>query len=171
MGRGRLSIPECAAALSFEAGMDQIRLFLERIGLEPTEVSLSDGRGNQYTDLFSPRTVSDLLRVMTTRPDFATFFDALPLLGVDGSETGTVPATSQVASKVVAKSGTTVASDLMNQCLLVMTRALAGYVTAQSGRQLTFAVYVNDVPIAEVNDLFAIITKQGTIAEALFERY
>lgn len=155
---------------SFEAGMAQIQSFLERIGLDTEEVSLSDGRGNEYTDLFSPRTVSHLLRAMATRPDFPAYFDALPILGVDGSEIDTVPSTSPVAGKAVAKSGTTVAGDLMNQRPLVMTRALAGYMTAASGRELVFAIYVNDVPLTEqlVDDLFVVIKDQGTMAKAIF---
>jgi len=157
---------------SFEAGMTQIHAFLERIGLDPAEVSLSDGRGNEYTDLFSPRTVSDLLRALATRPEFPVFVDALPSLGVDGTETETVSPTSPVRGKAVAKSGTTVAGDLMNQRPLLMTRAIAGYVTASSGRELTFAVYVNDVPLVElVDDIFAIIKEQGTIIEAIYAQH
>ena len=38
--------------------------------------------------------------------------------------------TSPVRGKAVAKSGTTVAGDVMNQRSLVMVRALAGYLTA-----------------------------------------
>ncbi|MDQ3695256.1 MAG: D-alanyl-D-alanine carboxypeptidase/D-alanyl-D-alanine-endopeptidase [Chloroflexota bacterium] len=155
---------------TFDVGMDQIRIFLEGIGLDPTLVSLSDGRGNEYTDLFSPRTVSELLRLMTGRDDFAAYFESLPILGVDGSEATTVPASSAVAGQARAKSGTTVAGDLMNNRPLVMTRALAGYMTARSGRELIFAIYVNDVPIAAVSDLFTLITEQGTIAEIIFEQ-
>ena len=157
---------------SFDAGMSQIGAFLERVGLDPGDVSLGDGRGNEYTDLFSPRTVSALLRTMATRPDFPAYVDALPILGVDGSEVDTVPATSPVAGKAFAKSGTTGAGDLMNGRPVLMTRALAGYMTARSGRELTFAIYVNDVPLVGlVDDLFAIIKEQGTIAEALFARH
>jgi D-alanyl-D-alanine carboxypeptidase len=43
--------------------------------------------------------------------------------------------------------------------------------TARSGRELTFAIYVNDVPIADVTDVFALIKEQGTIAEAIFARH
>ena len=108
---------------TFDAGLAQIPPFLEQTGIDPDAVSLSDGRGNEYTDLFSPRTVSRLLPAMTTRPDFPAYFDALPILGVDGTEVDTVAPTSPVRGKAVAKSGTTVAGDLMNQRLLVMTGA------------------------------------------------
>ena len=153
---------------SFDAGLQRIPPFLEQLGLDPDRVSLSDGRGNEYTDLFSPRTVAHLLQAMATQPDFPAYFDALPILGVDGSEADTVAPTSPVRGKAVAKSGTTVAGDVMNQRPLVMVRALAGYMTASSGRELVFAIYVSDVPLADVLDVLTIITEQGSIAEVIF---
>jgi D-alanyl-D-alanine carboxypeptidase/D-alanyl-D-alanine-endopeptidase (penicillin-binding protein 4) len=151
---------------TFDAGMAQIPPFLQKIGLDSDAVSLSDGRGNEFTDLFSPRTVSSLLHTMTMQPDFDAYFHGLPILGVDGTETDTVPASSPVAGKAYAKSGTTVAGDVANQRPLVMTRALAGYVTAATGRELIFASYVNNVPIADlVNGVFDVIHDQGKIVE------
>ena len=153
---------------SFAAGLQQIRPFLQQIGLDPDEVSLSDGRGNEYTDLFRPRTVSHLLQAMATRPDFPAYFDALPILGVDGSEIDTVAPTSPVRGKAFAKSGTTVDGDVMNQRALTMVRALAGYLKAKSGRELIFAIYVSDVPLADALDVLTIIKEQGSIAEVIF---
>jgi D-alanyl-D-alanine carboxypeptidase/D-alanyl-D-alanine-endopeptidase (penicillin-binding protein 4) len=160
-----------AGETSFAAGMNQIRVFLEDIGLDPGLVSLSDGRGNEYTDLFSPRTVAQLLFLMTRQDDSVPYFDSLSILGVDGSETITVPADSPVAGNARAKSGTTLDVDLMNERQIVMTRALAGYMTAKSGRDLIFAIYVNDVPIASIDDLFTILEEQGTMVEIIFEQY
>ena len=154
---------------SFAAGLQQIPPFLQQIGLDPNEVSLSDGRGNEYTDLFSPRTVSHLLQVMATRPHFPAYFDALPILGIDGSEIDTVAPTSPVRGKAFAKSGTTVDGDVMNQRTLTMVRALAGYLTARSGRELIFAIYVSDVPLADTLDILTIIEEQGSIAEVIFD--
>lgn len=159
-----------AGETSFEAGLAEIGVFLREIGLDPGLVSLSDGRGNEYTDLFSPRTVSQLLFLMTRQDDFAPYFDSLSILGVDGSETITVPADSPVAGKSRAKSGTTVAGDLMNLRPIVMTRALTGYMTTTSGRDLIYAIYVNDVPVASIDELFTILEDQGAMVEAIFEQ-
>jgi D-alanyl-D-alanine carboxypeptidase len=62
-----------------------------------------------------------------------------------------------------------VAGDLMNQRALAMTRALAGYLTAKSGRELIFTTYVNDVPRADVLDIFTGIKEQGTIVEVIYD--
>jgi D-alanyl-D-alanine carboxypeptidase/D-alanyl-D-alanine-endopeptidase (penicillin-binding protein 4) len=153
----------------FEDGMAQIAAFLTRAGLDPSLASLSDGRGNVYTDLFSGRTVSQLLRYMATRPDFATYSDAQPIFGVDGTETMTVPPTSPVRGRAAAKSGTTAAEDVMNQRIMLMVRGNAGYLTARSGRELVFALYVTNVPMSGIEDVFAIMGDLGKIVEVLYD--
>ena len=73
--------------------------------------------------------------------------------------------TSPVRGKAVAKSGTTIAGDGMNQRPLTMVRALAGYLTAKSGRELIFTIYVSDVPLAGTLEILTVIKEQGSIAE------
>ena len=58
----------------------------------------------------------------------------------------------------------------MNQRPLTMVRALAGYLTARSGRELIFAIYVSDVPLADALDVLTVIKEQGSIAEVIFAR-
>ncbi|MGH2530965.1 MAG: D-alanyl-D-alanine carboxypeptidase/D-alanyl-D-alanine endopeptidase [Thermomicrobiales bacterium] len=155
---------------TYEEGMLEVRAIVEQAGIVSALVSLSDGRGNEYTDLFSPRTVARLLAYMATRSDFPAYFDALPILGVDGTEAATVESTSLVAGKAAAKSGMTIAFDLMNQRPVVMTRALAGYLTGQSGRELIFALYLNNVPLSSLEEIISVIHEQGAIVEEIFTR-
>jgi D-alanyl-D-alanine carboxypeptidase/D-alanyl-D-alanine-endopeptidase (penicillin-binding protein 4) len=42
---------------TFEEGMARMLPFIQKTGIDPDTVSLSDGRGNEYSDLFSPHTV------------------------------------------------------------------------------------------------------------------
>jgi D-alanyl-D-alanine carboxypeptidase/D-alanyl-D-alanine-endopeptidase (penicillin-binding protein 4) len=160
-----------AGETDFESGVQAIRPIIEQAGIDPALVAISDGRGNVYTDLFSPHTVSDLLAYMATRDDFPVFFDSLPILGVDGTETLTVTPDSPVAGKSAAKSGTTVDGDLLNQRGLLMTRALAGYLTGKSGREYVYGLYINNVLLEDaLGDVLTIIAEQGAIVEALYER-
>jgi D-alanyl-D-alanine carboxypeptidase/D-alanyl-D-alanine-endopeptidase (penicillin-binding protein 4) len=155
----------------FESGVLAINPIIEQAGIDPALVAISDGRGNVYTDLFSPRVVCQMLMHMATRDDFAAFYDAMPILGVDGTETLTVTPESPVAGKAAAKSGTTVDGDVLNQRGLLMTRALAGYLTGQSGRELVFGLYLNNVPAPDLlADTLTIIADHGAIVEALYER-
>ena len=154
---------------TFEDGLAAIGPFLEGIGVDPAAISLADGRGNERADLFSPRSVAALLHGMATGPNFTAYHDALPILGVDGTEWMSLPSTSPALGKIVAKSGTTIAGDLMNEEYLLLGKADAGYMTARSGRQLVWAVYVNDVLSADLFDLIGVGADIGTIAEAIYE--
>ncbi|MEO7654120.1 MAG: D-alanyl-D-alanine carboxypeptidase, partial [Sphingomicrobium sp.] len=158
--------------VTFDAGMHAIHDFLEKRGLDPKLVSLSDGRGNEFTDLFSPRTIAGLLRNEAKSRDYKTYFDALPILGVDGTEKDTVPASSRIAGKAFLKSGTTVSGDEMNQRAIIMTRGLAGYMMGKSGRELVVALYVNDVPLADdmVPQMMQVIQDQGVILEYVYDQ-
>ncbi|MFC4948303.1 D-alanyl-D-alanine carboxypeptidase/D-alanyl-D-alanine-endopeptidase [Pseudonocardia sp. GCM10023141] len=152
-------------------GMAIVQQFVRKAGIDPATMSLSDGRGNEYTDLFTPATVGALLRYMSTRPDFPTYLASMPRYGVDGTETTVVPPDAPVAGKVAAKSGTTVAEDVMNQRALVMTRGNAGYMTARSGREAVVAVYVMHTPIAVIDDVLAIAAEVAGVVTALWERW
>lgn len=154
---------------TLDEGMVAVGGFVRTAGIDPTTMSLSDGRGNEYTDLFTPRTVAALLRYMSTRPDFPAYSASLPVFGVDGTEQGVVPADSPVAGRVAAKSGTTVAGDAMNQRPLVMTRGNAGYMNSRSGRETVVAVYVMHVPIAGIADVFAVAGDVASVVSALWE--
>lgn len=155
---------------TFEDGMPQLLPFIRKAGIDDNLISLSDGRGNEYTDLFSPRTVTEMLRYMTTRPDFPAYFNSLPIFGVDGTELITVDPTSPVAGKAQAKSGTTVAGDLMHQRLILMTRGNTGFLTTKSGRELVFGLYVMHVPLpGAIDDLFPLIKDLGAIVEVAYD--
>jgi D-alanyl-D-alanine carboxypeptidase/D-alanyl-D-alanine-endopeptidase (penicillin-binding protein 4) len=154
---------------TLDEGMALLQPFIRKAGIDPATLSLSDGRGNEYTDLFTPRTVATLLRYMATRPDFPTYYASLPIFGVDGTETNVVPAGSPSAGKVAAKSGTTVAGDAMNQRALVMTRGNAGYMTSKSGRETVVAAYVMHTPIGAVEEVFGIAQDVGAVVAALWE--
>jgi serine-type D-Ala-D-Ala carboxypeptidase/endopeptidase (penicillin-binding protein 4) len=154
---------------TFGEGLQAIRPFLEQIGVDPAGVSLADGRGNERADLFSPRSVTALLRGMAAGPNFAAYHDALPILGVDGTEWRSLPATSPALGKIVAKSGTTIDDDLLNQEYLLLGKASAGYMTAKSGHELVWAVYVNHVLSSDFLDLIGVGADIGTIAEAIYE--
>ncbi len=154
---------------SWDAGFAAIREMLIDLGIDPAAISLADGRGNERADMFSPRSICDLLRAMAARPEGEALADALPILGVDGTETHAVPADSPVRGKAAAKSGTTAVGDLLNQQILLLGKASAGYMTGESGRRVAYGVYVNDVPLERIEDVYATIADQGAIAAALYE--
>ncbi|MCC6312659.1 MAG: D-alanyl-D-alanine carboxypeptidase/D-alanyl-D-alanine-endopeptidase [Thermomicrobiales bacterium] len=153
---------------TFDAGLQVIGEFLDANGLARDVVSLGDGRGIDVSDLFGPRAICALLLMMAERADFDVFYDALPILGVDGTERAAVPTDSLVKGRARAKSGTSIASNPMNQRLLVLAKASAGYLTGASGREVVYAVFMNDTEMTAIDDVFGLIDDQGAIAEALY---
>jgi D-alanyl-D-alanine carboxypeptidase/D-alanyl-D-alanine-endopeptidase (penicillin-binding protein 4) len=96
--------------------------------------------------------------------DVAPFYQsALPLLGVDGSLAHTgmdLPARGHV----YAKTGTTIERGALK------AQNLAGYIDARSGRQLAFAVFLNDAgPIQSISDVAGVFEDEAAITNAIYE--
>jgi D-alanyl-D-alanine carboxypeptidase/D-alanyl-D-alanine-endopeptidase (penicillin-binding protein 4) len=153
---------------TFEEGMALIGSFLERAGLDVKSISLADGQGGERSNLVTPRAVVHLLRRMAIRPDFSAYHDAQPCLGVDGSLAHSVPPESPARGKVYAKTGTTVSGDMLNQRPVLLIKALAGYMTAASGRRLAFGLYVNDILIQELDEIVRVGDDLARIAEVIY---
>lgn len=137
---------------SFEEGMRLEKIILSGMGIDLTALSLSDGSGISPANLVTPRVVVQLLKFMTTHKDYEVFRDGLPLLGVDGTLSQAVGDGSPAKGKVLAKTGTIGLFDLLNDSGFVQIKALAGYMTAASGRPLAFALFVNHVHTTDAPD-------------------
>ncbi len=146
---------------TFDDGMVMERIFLEKAGLDVKVISLSDGAGGDPADLVTPKATVQLLRYVATRPYFKAFYEALPILGVDGTLAHTVPPDSPARGKLHAKTGTFPIVDLLTQKLTLRAKGLAGYLTASSGRELVVAFLVNNVPLMEDSDDFAQMMRVG----------
>ena len=119
---------------SIADGQVVIRAMLAEAGVAEHAVSLSDGSGMSSYNRVSPRGMTTLLRWIERQPWGAEWRRTLPVGGTDGTLKRRF-ANTPLAGHITAKTGT-----------LNATNALAGYFTAASGRELTFAIYANDVP-------------------------
>jgi PBP4 family serine-type D-alanyl-D-alanine carboxypeptidase len=126
-----------------QAGFDLEHRFLEKAGLDLSAASQSDGAGGAA--LYTPDFMVHYLEYLSKQPFFPGFFNALPVLGIDGTlwdiQTGT-PA----AGHVMAKTGTFGESNALNRNLIVTGKGLAGFVKTRDGHTLAIAVYANFVP-------------------------
>jgi len=113
----------------------------------------------------APRATVQVLRSMSATPVAEVFRQALPILGVDGSlaHTGVdLPARGHV----FAKTGTTISDGELK------AQVLAGYVQTRGGRELAFAVYVNDYgAITSLDDVSAVFADEARLADVLYEEY
>jgi D-alanyl-D-alanine carboxypeptidase/D-alanyl-D-alanine-endopeptidase (penicillin-binding protein 4) len=130
---------------SVAEGLHREGLLLADLGVDVPTISLESGAGGGNGDRVTPRATVQLLRAMARRPDFAAYQAALPVLGVDGTLADAVGADSPARGKVRAKTGTYGDADFLNGRMLLRSKALAGYLTAENGRPLVFAVFLNDV--------------------------
>ncbi|HEY4295356.1 MAG TPA: D-alanyl-D-alanine carboxypeptidase, partial [Paraburkholderia sp.] len=111
------------------------------------------------------RTTATLLSMMSHRPVYTVYRNALPILGVDGSlaAIGTnVPGKEHIA----VKSGATVANGQM------VAMNMAGYIDATSGRRLAYALFVNDAgPITALTDTLDVFDDEADILGIVYARY
>lgn len=119
---------------SIEKGEAVVSAMLAEAGVAPAAASLSDGSGMSSYNRVAPRGTLRLLQFAAQQPWGETLRASLPIGGVDGTLRRRFVGT-MLAGKVQAKTGT-----------LNATNALAGWLTAASGKVLTFAIYANDVP-------------------------
>jgi D-alanyl-D-alanine carboxypeptidase/D-alanyl-D-alanine-endopeptidase (penicillin-binding protein 4) len=123
--------------------------FFQRCGIERRWVSFGGAAGGARADHVTPRATVQLLRQMAGRKDFAGYKEALPVLGVDGTLSKAVEPTSPARGKAFAKTGTLVWDNLLDETELLTSKALAGYLTTSSGRELSFAMFVILLPVGK----------------------
>ena len=152
-----------------QAGFDLEREFLQKAGLDLNGASQGDGEGGAPSAFFTPDFMAHYLAYMSKQKDFATFLNALPILGRDGTLWNIQP-TSPAAGQVHAKTGTFAAYDALNRKLMLTGKGLAGYMTTPGGRHLAFALYVNRVSLPADDDASTRVVGQalGEMAAAGF---
>jgi D-alanyl-D-alanine carboxypeptidase/D-alanyl-D-alanine-endopeptidase (penicillin-binding protein 4) len=149
-------------------GMKAEREFLLRAGVDADTISFGGGAGGSRADYVTPAATVQLLTHMAARPDFATYERALPVLGVDGTLAKSVPEGSPVRGHVRAKTGTLVWENLLDDRLLLTSKALGGYITTKSGKRLAFAVFVNGVHLKGGLDSKRVGSDLGKLCEMIY---
>src|SRR5207253_9551586 len=134
---------------SDRTGFDLEHDFLTRAGLDLSGAQQGDGAGGNAH--FSPEFMVSYLAYMSKQKDFQVFYNALPILGRDGTLFDIQPQ-SPAAGNVHAKTGTFSAYDPLNRRLLVTGKGLAGYMTTKKGEHLALAIYINNVSVPTDRD-------------------
>ncbi len=140
---------------TYDAGHALETPFFQSLGVDTKSVDLVDGSGVSRRNFVTARAVGQLLLGMSKRRDFAAYYDALPIAGVDGTLKSRMVGTL-AAGNVHAKTGT-----------LSQARALSGYVTGRGGELYAFSLLMNNFPgnarsAGAVQDKFAEYLAQMT---------
>ena len=126
--------PANANRTSEEAGIEVVKLFLREAGITPSTLVLTDGSGLSRNDMITAAATLQLLTYMHRHRYAATFRDALPIAGVDGTLRNRFKGTP-AENNLRAKTGT-----------LSSASSLSGYVRDAAGEQLAFSIMVNNYP-------------------------
>ena len=117
---------------SWEEGLKVERRFLiDSVGIDSTQVALSDGSGLSASNLVSPLAFTQLLRFMRQHPRYATFEGGLPLAGKRGSLRNRFVGTP-IEGRVRAKTGS-----------ISRVNTLSGYIEMPDGKTYVFSVMGN----------------------------
>lgn len=151
-----------------QAGFDAENALLSRAKLDLSSASQGDGAGGNAS--FTPDFMVQYLLFMRKQKDFPIFYNALPVLGRDGT-LARIQVSSPAAGHVHAKTGTFSEYDALNKRLLVTGKGLAGYMETQDGKQLVFALYIDNVSVSLDPDATQKIVGQalGEIAAAAYD--
>ena len=151
-----------------KTGFDLEHDFLQRAGLDVLGAQQADGAGGDAH--FTPEFMVSYLAYMSHQKDSATFRNALPILGRDGTLWNIQPS-SPAVGHVFAKTGTFGVSDPLNRRVFVTGKGLAGYITTKDNRHLAFTVYVNNVSVPTDPAAITAVVGQalGEIAAAAYD--
>ena len=152
------------------AGFKVEQAFLQDAKLDLSGAAQGDGAGGDWADLFSPDFMVRYLTYWTTRPDYQVFFNALPILGKDGT-LAKIQTSSSSAGHVFAKTGTFGSEDKLGGRMMLNGKGLVGYVITKDGKKLAFAAYVNHVSLAPDPEAAQQVAGQalGEIAAAAYD--
>jgi D-alanyl-D-alanine carboxypeptidase/D-alanyl-D-alanine-endopeptidase (penicillin-binding protein 4) len=135
---------------SFEAGREEMRLFLAEVGVEGGGYNLLDGSGLSRLDLVTPAAVIKLLQYMYRSPARENWISLLPIAGKDGTLSSRFTE-GAATGRIHAKTGS-----------LSHVSALSGYAERPGGRWVAFSVLVNNYNGA-TSDIRAVMDRICTL--------
>ena len=106
--------------------------FYASAGIDPADVVQSDASGLSRHDLVTPRAVVALLTFAEGQPWYTSYYDSLPIAGVDGTLEDRMKNTP-AAGRIHAKTGS-----------VVHVRTLSGFAETADGRRLIFSFLSNN---------------------------
>src|SRR5690606_13959941 len=123
-------VPGAGATLA--ARRTAVDTALASLGVPTDDLQVADGSGLSRRNFVSARTLVRLLRALDAPAHRSHVRRTLPVAGVDGTLSRRLEGTA-CEGRVLAKTGT-----------LSHARALSGYLTLASGREITFSVLANN---------------------------
>lgn len=116
---------------TFENGIKEVRNFLAEQGVDTILVKMNDGSGLAMGNYTTTGNISRLLYSMKSHRESDVFYNSFSIAGIDGSIKHRFKGT-ELYNNLRAKTG-----------YVSGVRMLSGYMTASSGKQITFSLATN----------------------------
>lgn len=155
---------------TFEQGMRLLGDFtVQETKISPNTFVYVDAAGGNE-NRFTPQAEIEILHYVYKLPkkQFQNYFNALPILGVDGSLED-VAKKSAGAKQVFAKPGTGIAINLGTGKPFLITQAFAGYIKGKNGHLYAYEVVVNNGELSKIDDVFTIFEMDGELSSMIYE--
>jgi len=154
-----------AGSTDCEQGLVEEVITFTGLGVPKTSVFPMDGAGSNDQGRSSPAALASFYRAATRTPYAQALFDSLPVLGKSGTLANVLP-DSPAAGHAQVKTGNRVVGTPAGQ-MIVLGNSLAGYIQANSGRQVTFMIAVANVPISSIDEFLQITDDQARMVAAI----
>jgi D-alanyl-D-alanine carboxypeptidase/D-alanyl-D-alanine-endopeptidase (penicillin-binding protein 4) len=155
----RMGSTDCATGLAGEVKT------ATSLGVSPTSIFPFDGAGSNDQGRTTPAALSTLLRRAARTSYGKTLFDALPILGRDGT-LANVQSKSPAAGHAQVKTGNRVVGTAAGQ-IIVLGNSLAGYAQTRRGRRVVFMIAVGNVPVPTAEAFLAVTDDQARMVVAI----
>ena len=136
-----------------------------RLGVSRTGVFPQDGAGSDDEGRSTPAALTTLLRAVARTSYGKTLFQALPILGRDGT-LANVESRSPAAGHAQIKTGNRVVGTPAGQ-IIVLGNSLAGYVQTKRGRRVVLMIAVGNVPIPTAEAFLGVTNDQSRMIVAV----
>lgn len=155
---------------TFDEGMRILGDFvLQEVKISPDAFVFIDGAGGNENRLTPQAEIQLLEYIKKQKPEqFQHFYDALPILGVDGSLEDFGKKTKAVG-KVRGKPGTGVAFNSATGKFFLITQALAGYVEGKNGHLIAYILVVNNATMPTIDDVFTMFEDDGKLSGIIYD--
>jgi D-alanyl-D-alanine carboxypeptidase/D-alanyl-D-alanine-endopeptidase (penicillin-binding protein 4) len=133
-----------------ENGIKAAESYLKQMGIDPDNIQIVDGSGLSRMNLVTPMQINNLLRYIYKSKVFNSFYESLPIAGVDGTISKRMK-NSRAENNVHAKTG-----------YINSVRSLSGFATTADGEMLSFVMVANNflVPLSlteNIQDLVCVL--------------
>ncbi|HEY1444665.1 MAG TPA: D-alanyl-D-alanine carboxypeptidase/D-alanyl-D-alanine-endopeptidase [Acidimicrobiales bacterium] len=140
---------------------------ITKLGISPESVFPLDGAGSDDQGRTSAAALATFLQGAQSTSYGRTLYDALPVLGRNGTLANDLPK-APVAGHAQVKTGNRAVGSVTNQ-LMLLGNSLAGYIETKSGRRVTFSIVVGNVPLSSPQGVLEVTDEQAQMVAAMYK--